>query len=80
MTYPAHATEPSPPTITQMRAKLKICQSHDCDNLFEPTAGTYETRALCPDCRAAQEKRRYTPQRPPRLIEHHIFYPDGYWR
>ena len=60
--------------------ELKVCYSHGCDNRFEPTGGTFETRALCPECREAQEKHRYAPQRPPRLIDHHIFYPDGYWR
>ena len=61
-------------------AQMKVCYSHGCANRFVPSGGTFETRSLCPECRDAQERRRLTPQRPPRLIEHHIFYPDGYWR
>ena len=60
--------------------ELKVCYSHGCDNLFEPSGGTFEKRSLCPDCREAQEKRRYAPQRKQKLILDHIFYPDGYWR
>ena len=44
--------------------ELKVCYSHGCDNRFEPSGGTFETRALCLECREAQEERRYTPQRP----------------